>query len=165
VVRALRLFQRICGEENYKNVILATTFWNKIEHCKEGIDRERWLLENEGFWKTMKEKGAPTVRLGQNYRDIIPALLEMAEKLKVMLGIQQELSDDLTLEQTMASLFINSDGEQLWEEYEAKIIQLHREFTKQVEEKLNANCDMQRQLILKEQQVLKEQEDLKEHVQ
>ena len=56
-IRALHLFQRICGEENYKNVILATTFWNKIEHCEEeGIDREQRLLANEGFWKTMKEK-------------------------------------------------------------------------------------------------------------
>ena len=25
-IRALHLFQRICGEDNYKNVILATTF-------------------------------------------------------------------------------------------------------------------------------------------
>ena len=32
--RALHLFQKICGEDSYKNVILATTFWNSIAHAK-----------------------------------------------------------------------------------------------------------------------------------
>lgn len=161
-VRALHLFQRICGEENYKNVILATTFWNKIEHCKdEGIDRERRLLENEGFWKVMKEKGAQTVRLARNYRDILPALVDMAEKPKVTLDLQQELRDGLKLEQTMAGLFINSDSEQLQEEHEAKTIKMQREFTKEVEKRqneLNARRNMQRQLRLKEQDELKKME-------
>ncbi len=45
--RALHVFQRICGEDNYKNVILATTFWNSIAHCEDiGVDREQQLLSN-----------------------------------------------------------------------------------------------------------------------
>ena len=109
VIRTLRLFQRICGEHKYRNVTLATPFWNKIEHCKqEGTDREERLLANEGFWKLMKEKGAKPMRLGQNNKDILPALMAMAEKPTMTLEIQQELSNGLELEQTMAGLFINN---------------------------------------------------------
>ena len=162
-VRALHLFQRICGEDNYKNVILATTFWNKIEHCKqEGIDREERLLANEGFWKLMKEKGAKVMRLGKNYKDIIPALMVMAEKPTMTLEIQQELSNGLELEQTMAGLFINNDNEEFQKEQEMKTAKLQEDFERQLEEqesRLNrARRETHQKLVLKEQEQLQSME-------
>ncbi len=156
-VRALHLFQRICGEDNYKNVILATTFWNKIEHSKqEGIAREERLLANEGFWKLMREKGAKAMRLGQNYKDILPALMAMAEKPTMKLEIQQELSNGLGLEQTMAGLFINNDSEELQQEQEMKTAKLQEDFEKRLEEQQSrldgARRKTQQKLIFKEQE-------------
>ena len=162
-IRALHLFQRICGEDNYKNVILATTFWNKIEHCKqEGIDREERLLANEGFWKLMIEKGAKPMRLGQDYRDILPALMAMAEKPTMILEIQQELSNGLELEQTMAGLFINKDSEEFQKEQEMKTTKLQEDFERRLEEQQGrldgARRETNQKLVLKEQEHLRSME-------
>lgn len=124
-VRALRVFQRICGEDNYQNVILATTFWNKIEHCEhEGVEREGRMMASEGFWKTMKDAGAQTIRLSRNYRDIIPNLLDIASRPKVTLGIQGQLSSGVPLEQTMAGLLVKDESLALGQQYEADILSL-----------------------------------------
>ena len=133
--RALHVFQRICGEENYKNVILATTFWNSIAHCEEtGIDREQQLLSNEGFWKSMKEKGAQTARLARDYRTILPALIEMAAKPKVTLEIQHELKKGFSLESTMAGLFIRDDAAQLAAEHQQNTARMHEDFNRRLQE-------------------------------
>ena len=158
-IRALHLFQRICGEDNYKNVILATTFWNKIEHCKqEGIDREERLLANEGFWKLMKEKGATPMRLGQNYKEILPALMAMAEKPTMTLEIQQELRNGLELEQTMAGLFINKDSEEFQKEQEMKTAKLQEDFDRRLEEQ-QSKLDGARR-VAHQKMIFKEQEHL-----
>ena len=133
--RALHLFQRICGEDNYKNVILATTFWNSIAHCEEiGVDREQQLLSNEGFWKCMKEKGAQTTRLTRDYKTILPVLMNIAAKPLVTLGIQHELNQGCTLEGTMASLFIRDDSAKLNMEHERKTANLQKDFDSQLQE-------------------------------
>ena len=133
--RALHLFQRICGEDNYKNVILATTFWNCIAHCEEiGVDREQQLLSNEGFWKCMKEKGAQTTRLARDYKTMLPALIEMAAKPKVTLGIQHELNEGCSLERTMAGLFIKDNVAHLETEHERKTTQMQEDFNKRLQE-------------------------------
>lgn len=133
--RALHLFQRICGEDNYKNVILATTFWNCIAHCEEiGVDREHQLFSNEGFWKCMKEKGAQTTRLTRDYKTVLPALIEMAAKPKVTLVIQHELNEGCSLERTMAGLFINDDVAHLEREHERKTAKIREDFNKRLQE-------------------------------
>ena len=134
-VRALHLFQRICGQDNYKNVLLATTFWNTIEHCKdEGIDREQRLLQTEGFWKSMKDGGAQTRRLSRNYKGIIPAILNMATQPKVTLDLQNQLKDGVPLEQTMAGLFVKDDSKELEEQHLAKSLRMKKDFDKLLEE-------------------------------
>lgn len=134
-VRALRLFQRICGEESYQNVILATTFWNKIEHCKhEGVEREGRIMAGEGFWKTMKDAGAQTVRLSRNYRDIIPNLLDIASRPKVTLAIQDQLSNGVPLEQTTAGLLVKDESNALEQQYEADISSLRDGVARRLDE-------------------------------
>ena len=133
--RALHLFQRICGEDNYKNVILATTFWNSIAHCEEtGVDREQQLLSNDGFWGNMKEKGAQTMRLTRDYKTILPALIAMAAKPKVTLGIQHELDQGCSLERTMAGLFIKDDAAHLDLEHVRKTATMQEDFNKRLQE-------------------------------
>lgn len=127
--RALHIFQGVCGEDNYKNVILATTFWNKMEHCKQtAIEREKQLLETDGFWKSMKEKGASTMRLSRDYHQVVPALLQIAGKPKVTLDIQRELKSGIPLEMTMAGLLIKDERQELEDSYQTRIAELKAEF-------------------------------------
>ena len=133
--RALHVFQRICGDDSYQNVILATTFWNSVAHCEEtGVDRERQLLSNDGFWKCMKEKGAQTTRLARDYKAILPALVEMAAKPKVTLGIQHELNKGCSLERTMAGLFIKDGAAHLRTEHEEKTAEIQEDFNQRLQE-------------------------------
>lgn len=133
--RALHLFQRLCGEDNYENVILATTFWNNIAHCEEtGVDREQQLLSNDAFWKIMKDKGAQTMRLGRDYKTMLPALIAMAGKPKVTLEIQHELNKGCSLERTMAGLFIKDDAAHLELEHERKTAEMQEDFNKRLQE-------------------------------
>ena len=132
--RALHAFQRICGEETYRNVILATTFWNSIEHCKEtGEAREQRLLTNEGFWKAMKDKGAKTTRLTRDYKSVIPDLLAISQKPTVTLGLQRELDDGRSLETTMAGLFLTEKSRSLEVEHENKAKQMQEDFVKRLD--------------------------------
>ena len=138
--RALNLFQRICGEDNYKNVILATTFWNSIVHCEEtGVDREKQLLSNEGFWKCMKEKGAQTIRLARDYTMILPALMKMATKPLVTLRIQHEMNQGCNLEGTMAGLLIQDNSAKLNVEHERKTTDLQKVFNTRLQEQQGRN--------------------------
>ena len=82
----------------------------------------------------MKEKGAKPMRLRQNYKDILSALMAMAEKPTMTLEIQQELSNGLGLEQTMAGLFINSDSLEFQKEQELKTAKLQEDCEKGLEE-------------------------------
>ena len=135
-VRALRVFQRICGEENYETVILATTFWNKVEHCKEvGEERERRMLSSEGFWKTMKDAEAQSIRLSRNYLEVIPCLLNIASRPKVILGLQNQRKEGVPLEQTTAGLLVQNESLGLEQQYEADKVSVQDGFEQQIAER------------------------------
>jgi hypothetical protein len=53
----LRMFRKLCGFEALKNVLLVTTFWDKVSDI-EGRRREQELSSNEDFWGHMIQKGS-----------------------------------------------------------------------------------------------------------
>ncbi|KAK8026500.1 hypothetical protein PG991_003556 [Apiospora marii] len=107
--RSLRMFQELCGSDELRNVILATTMWNLVS-TEDGVRRETELMETQDFWGCMLERGsrverhagdAPSAQrllgmfLGPDRRDG-PA--EMA------LAIQKEIVDDgMNLQETRAA--------------------------------------------------------------
>ncbi|KAK6362137.1 hypothetical protein TWF730_005834 [Orbilia blumenaviensis] len=72
----LEMFRKLTGEKNLKNVVLATSMWDKVT-AEEGAKRERELKEK--FWKvlltfeakTIKYKGTP-----ESAREIAGLLME-----------------------------------------------------------------------------------------
>jgi hypothetical protein len=107
-LRTLSLLERICGQDNWKSVVLATTFWDTIPKEK-GIEREKELTSEGTFWRTMIEQGSQVQRIDKNYDDLIPALLEIAKQPSITLQIQEEMSDGKPLEEIMADFFIGED--------------------------------------------------------
>ncbi|CZR65995.1 uncharacterized protein PAC_15895 [Phialocephala subalpina] len=65
-MKSLRVLEKICGDEAYRNVFLVTTMWNRLEDTeggdKIGEDREAGLCEKP-FWGTLREEGAMAMRL------------------------------------------------------------------------------------------------------
>ncbi|KAL2833776.1 hypothetical protein BDW59DRAFT_156578 [Aspergillus cavernicola] len=53
----LILFRQLCGQEALKNIILATTMWDKVA-AEEGARREKELIDTPEFWGWMLGKGS-----------------------------------------------------------------------------------------------------------
>ncbi|KAL8838636.1 MAG: hypothetical protein Q9170_002044 [Blastenia crenularia] len=53
----LRMFRKLCGDDNLKNVMLATTKWS-ITPLNDALNRERELTSEDGFWSTMISAGS-----------------------------------------------------------------------------------------------------------
>ena len=53
----LRMFRKLCGDNNLKNVILATTKWSEPPKPEEE-SRKKELCSNDEFWALMVEEGS-----------------------------------------------------------------------------------------------------------
>jgi hypothetical protein len=55
------MFQKLCGPDAFKNVILVTTMWESVNQS-DGGEREEELCETSEFWGMMMKRGSQTVR-------------------------------------------------------------------------------------------------------
>jgi hypothetical protein len=91
----LRTFKRICGEKAWKNVLLATTFWDEISSAELGDRRLKEFMTSKDFWADMIEKGSKVVRLRPNDRHKLKVLDYIASKYdKVDLQLQIETAPE-----------------------------------------------------------------------
>jgi hypothetical protein len=89
----LQTFKRICGEQAFGNIILATTFWDEISSVELGDRRVKELLTSKGFWAKMTENGSKVVRLRPNDRQRFKLIEYIADKYgKIDLQLQTELA-------------------------------------------------------------------------
>ncbi|KAF2745784.1 P-loop containing nucleoside triphosphate hydrolase protein [Sporormia fimetaria CBS 119925] len=88
-LRNLRLFRKLCGDHALGNVILATTFWDKVDPTR-GKKRERELRDEDEYWGRMVARGSKIMRLGRDRETAMLVLNELAGKPKVVLNTQQE---------------------------------------------------------------------------
>jgi hypothetical protein len=102
------LLDKLCGPGNFHNVLLVTTFWNKVT-TDVGAQRERELTETEGFWKSLKDQGARVERMAQDYERFHGTLTSLADKSEMTLQIQEEMHAGKPLEETMAGLSIEAE--------------------------------------------------------
>lgn len=79
----LRMFRSLCGVDNFRNVVLATTFWGTIDE-RLGASREKELQKNYDYWGQMVEKGSRVVRLTQNRESNLALLMQIAGRNKKM---------------------------------------------------------------------------------
>ncbi len=93
-LRNVRVFRKLVGVDAFKNVVLATTFWEQVA-AADAENRGKELQENPDFWGAMLEKGAKMVRLEKENRPAGLALLEeMATNSKVILKAQDEIVNE-----------------------------------------------------------------------
>lgn len=59
--RDFRMFQELCGEEAYPNVIIATNMWGAVT-AEDGDARERELATKQIFFKPILDKHATMLR-------------------------------------------------------------------------------------------------------
>jgi hypothetical protein len=90
----LRMFRKLCGFKALKNVLLVTTFWDKVSDI-EGRRREQELSSNEGFWGHMIQKGSKMGRWSRDSRDEVTKgiLSAVVPDAKCVLQAQIEIVD------------------------------------------------------------------------
>ncbi|KAF3933680.1 hypothetical protein ABW19_dt0200758 [Dactylella cylindrospora] len=64
-IRGLNTLRDLCGENFYRNIILATSCWSLVPEIV-GIAREKELVENKLFWGNLIAHGAMVVRIPDN---------------------------------------------------------------------------------------------------
>jgi hypothetical protein len=90
-MRNLRMFKKLCGEENFGNVILGITWWDK-EDPEVAASREKILAETPQFWGDMIAKGSKIRRIPhEDAKACTKILLELAGKDPTTLRIQDEM--------------------------------------------------------------------------
>ena len=112
----LRMFRKLCGPDCFKNVVLATTFWNKVMPAT-GEEREKELRENDEFWGQMVKKKSKMVRLYQDKGSAHSALGLIRPEEKMTLQAQSEVVlKHKPRDETAAAAMVQEQARRLAEE-------------------------------------------------
>ena len=106
-LKNLRMMQQLCGSDSLRNVVLATTMWEKVTN-EEGLRREAELEQT--FWKSMIDGGATTSKIKtQSAAEARSLVRSMMKNTPRSTRLQEELSSGLTLVQTAAGIEIKEE--------------------------------------------------------
>jgi LPS O-antigen subunit length determinant protein (WzzB/FepE family) len=106
-LKNLRMMQQLCGSDSLRNVVLATTMWEKVTN-EEGSRREAELEQT--FWKSMIDGGATISKIKtQSATEAQSLIRSMMKNTPRSTRLQEELSSGLTLVQTAAGIEIKEE--------------------------------------------------------
>lgn len=88
----LHMFRKLCGDDFYPNVVLATNFWTCVDG-DTGARREAELRDKPEFWGDMVQRGSRVVRLPDEREAAVELLMELAGQERNLLRIQREIVD------------------------------------------------------------------------
>ncbi|KAK4553240.1 hypothetical protein LTR86_009770 [Recurvomyces mirabilis] len=112
-MKNLRMFKKLCGHEGLKNVVLATTFWNKVT-AEEGDSREAQLRTGKEFWKSMVDEGSQMIRQDDEATSALHIIERLVQKkTTIELAIQREMRGGMTLDQTGAGKEVEAQVERM----------------------------------------------------
>ncbi|KAL4077618.1 hypothetical protein J3A83DRAFT_4368952 [Scleroderma citrinum] len=77
--RNIRIFQKLCGQDSLKNVVIVTTMWDKVTP-EEGLQREQELMLSDNLFKPLLDGGAVMTRhdgTQQSAHDVIKHLFKL----------------------------------------------------------------------------------------
>ncbi|KAF8830854.1 P-loop containing nucleoside triphosphate hydrolase protein [Lentinula edodes] len=100
--RSLRIFRELCGAATFKNVVVLTTFWDRVNE-EEGLAREEELKSNSNFFKDLVEGGARFMRHDRENSGAREVLDHIFTLVPMNVQIQEEIRvEGKTLEETAA---------------------------------------------------------------
>ena len=97
--QSFKMFQELCGEETYRNVVLVTGMWDTIS-SEVGDSRERELASKEIFFKPVLQKGARMMRHDNTRESALKIIRSLVGMAPVTLRIQAELGGGGDIMQT-----------------------------------------------------------------
>ncbi|OCL12176.1 hypothetical protein AOQ84DRAFT_420697 [Glonium stellatum] len=103
-LKNFQMFQRLCGNAAFGNVILVTTMWDLLDDQTTGYQREQELREQ--FWGLMEDHGSYIDRFDGNPKTAEALVMTLLSKDDVLLNIQVELDRGLRLDETSAGSIV-----------------------------------------------------------
>ncbi|KAG6379451.1 P-loop containing nucleoside triphosphate hydrolase protein [Boletus reticuloceps] len=97
--QSFRMFQELCGEETYPNVLLVTSMWDTVTP-EVGTSRDQELATKDIFFKPVLEKGAKMMRHDNTRESALGIIRNLVDKPRVTLRIQRELGGGVDIMQT-----------------------------------------------------------------
>jgi len=131
------MFKSLVGEDSFRNVVLATTFWSALQHDIETAEeREAELQDSDEFWGRMVAKGSDYVRLPTTPTGARQLLRRMAKRKAVPLKIQTEMVDEnKSFEETAASDQFHEELRKIKEQHEQERAAQQARFQAEMQEK------------------------------
>ena len=124
--RNLRMFRNLCGEGGYKNVVVLTTFWDKVTNKEEGRMRETQLQTK--FFKELVEGGARFMKHDRSPRSVQDVLKHVFTLVPTHVKIQEEIRvEGKSLEDTAAGSVHRKEVEQLIAKHRKDVAELKAE--------------------------------------
>ncbi|KIW68352.1 hypothetical protein PV04_04305 [Phialophora macrospora] len=127
-MRNLSMFKKLCGDRNLASVVLATTFWSRVDE-KTGQEREDQLKATPTFWGNMVKCGSQVFRHDadkQSGISIIQYLLDRRDK--PVYAIQDEMvNKNKPLDETAAGSEVQAEMDKMRRKYEQMIVDIKQE--------------------------------------
>ncbi len=136
IMRNLTLFRKLCGEDAFKNVVLATTFWDEQMDKEKGERRENRLISERTYWGYMTSKGSKVRRFLNTRQSALDILTEVAGLPPVVLTIQREMVDEgLEVNQTKAGEALNKELAELAAKHTEQLKKLQEEMEQAIKDR------------------------------
>ena len=120
-LRNMRIFRKLCGPECYKNVVLATTFWNEVSKST-GEKREKELADKDEFWGMMVKKRSQIVRLEHDKESALNVISLIGQEDKITLQAQKEIILlNKSRDETAAAELVNEQAKKLAQERQQRL--------------------------------------------
>ncbi|PVF93980.1 hypothetical protein CPB86DRAFT_72144, partial [Serendipita vermifera] len=125
-VRNFSMFRKLCGAETLKNVVIATTMWQKEER-EVALEREEELRNDPKFFKHAIGSGASLRRHDGGLQSAQALLRELVKNSPSALRVQRQVVDEKKdLDQTDAGIELAQEQQRIVEQYEKKMKELER---------------------------------------
>jgi hypothetical protein len=119
----LCMFRKLCGNDCFKNVILATTFWDSVS-SSDGNARVKQLEEDRVMWGRMVQAGSRVVKLQNDRESALEVLASVSPDVKMVLQAQREMVDEGKSAQETAAGKLTASTNTGVREREARLEQL-----------------------------------------
>ncbi|KAL0573452.1 hypothetical protein V5O48_008507 [Marasmius crinis-equi] len=134
--RNFKIFQKLCGEDTLKNVVIVTNRWEEVLEEK-GEARQRELSTKDIFFKPALDRGARIVR-HLNTRESAHAILQnlLNNNTPLPLLIQKEMVDeDKRLLDTSAGEELNRELKETMQKHQRELERLGKEMKDMIKNK------------------------------
>jgi myosin heavy subunit len=114
-LKSLRIFEKICGEECFRDVTVVTTMWSMLrnkEAWEAALLREDILRKRPEFFGSLVAGGARFTKYEESRESALKIVEVLASRQhKVVLNLQREMmiSDRMTLSETTAGRFLEGE--------------------------------------------------------